>query len=323
LSLGYTESAGHPRLRSQISRLHRALTDDEVLVAAPEELIFIAMNALLAPGDHVIALFPGYQSLYEVAQAIGCRVTRWPLRLAGGRWGLDWAALRQSLTPRTRLLVVNFPHNPTGYLPAPEEFMELVAFAQRYGLRLFSDEMYRGLEYDPAARLPAACELYERAVSLSGLSKAYALPGLRIGWLATHDRTWLTGCAAFKDYTTICNSAPSEALAMIALAAGERLLARARAIVAANLPQAETFFAAHPDRFEWLPPLAGSVAFPRYLGPGTVTAWCQAVLAARDVMILPGQVFDFGEEHFRLGLGRLSFPEALAQVAAYVQNHQD
>ena len=127
LSLGYTESQGHPQLRQEIARLYTSIAATDVLVAAPEELIFIAANVLLQPGDHVITTFPGYQSLYEVAQAIGCAVTRWELRPAADGWQLDLDALARYITPRTRLLVINFPHNPTGYLPTRVEFDAIIA----------------------------------------------------------------------------------------------------------------------------------------------------------------------------------------------------
>ncbi len=126
--------------------------------------------------------------------------------------------------------------------------------------------MYRLLEYDPAERLPSVADLYERGIALSGLSKSFALPGLRIGWLATHDRDFLARAAAFKDYTTICNSAPSEVLGIVALRSRERIVARNLAIIRANLALAEQFFAAHGGAFRWLPPRAGSVAFPQLIG---------------------------------------------------------
>ena len=176
-----------------------------MLIAAPEELIFIAMNALLRPGDHVIATFPGYQSLYAIAEALGCSVTRWPLEVRDGRWGLDLDFLAAAIRPETRLLVVNFPHNPTGYLPSRSELDAIIELARRHGLHVFSDEMYRLLEYDAETRLPPVADLYERGISLSGLSKSFALPGLRIGWLAMRDADLLARCIAFHDYTTICS----------------------------------------------------------------------------------------------------------------------
>ena len=320
LSLGYTESAGHPLLRAEIAKLYTTVPEQNIVVAAPEEAIFIVMNTLLRPGDHVITIAPAYQSLYEVAHAIGCGVTPWPVTLQNDQWTLDLNQLETLITPATRLLVINFPHNPTGYLPTADELRSIVAIARRHNLHIFSDEMYRWLEYDATERLPALCDLYEQGVALAGLSKAFALPGLRIGWLATQDAALTQAFLAFKDYTTICNSAPSEILGLIALRNQAVILARNLQIVQRNLTVAEQFFARHSQLFLWPKPNAGSTAFPRWLGRGSVEDFCQAVLTQQGVMIVPDTMFDQANNHFRVGLGRRNFGEALARVEQYLGN---
>jgi aspartate/methionine/tyrosine aminotransferase len=318
LGLGYTESQGHPLLRQEIAGLYRSVGLDDVLVAAPEEAIFIAMNTLLSPGDHVIVIAPAYQSLYEVAAALGCRVSRWPVELHGDAWRLDPNRLGDLCTPATRLIVVNFPHNPTGYLPAREVLDQIIEQAARRGIPIFSDEMYRLLEYDEQRRLPSLVDLYDGAIVLSGLSKTFSLPGLRIGWLATSNHSLLNRFADFKDYTTICSSAPSEILGIIALRAAESIVQRNLRIIISNLVAAARFCAQHPEMFVWIPPLAGSVAFPRLAADLPVRAFCEDVLRRRSVMIVPGDVFDWGGNHFRVGLGRVNLPQALEQVEDYI-----
>ena len=140
LKLGYTESAGHPRLREMIAGTYDDLMPDDVLVAAPEEAILLAMQALLKPGDHLVCTYPGYQSLYEVPRAIGCRVDFWEPE-EGDRWAFDVDRLAGVLQPGTRLVVVNFPHNPTGALPPPEQFAAMVDLLREGGIPLFGDEM--------------------------------------------------------------------------------------------------------------------------------------------------------------------------------------
>jgi aspartate/methionine/tyrosine aminotransferase len=319
LDLGYTESQGHPLLREEIAGLYGNAGPDDILVAAPEEAIFIAMNGLLGPGDHVIVISPAYQSLYEVATALGCRVSRWPLELHGDRWLLDPDRLRDLCRPDTRLIVVNFPHNPTGYLPARDLLGRIVEQAAKRGIPVFSDEMYRLLEYEGRS-LPSLIDLYDGAVVLSGLSKTFSLPGLRIGWLATKDRELLDRFAGFKDYTTICNSAPSEILGIIALRAGKAIVQRNLRIIAGNLTVAEHFCARRPGLFTWIPPQAGSVAFPRLLADLPVRNFCEDVLRRRSVMIVPDDVFGWNGNHFRVGLGRVSLPQALEQVEAYISD---
>jgi aspartate/methionine/tyrosine aminotransferase len=266
----------------------------------------------------VAGVFPAYQSLYEIARSLGCQALPWRFLAGEGGWQLPLDELEASAEAGLRLIVINFPHNPTGYLPTRQELERVVALAERCGAYLFSDEMYRLLELDPARRLPPVCDLYEKGISLSGLSKSFALPGLRLGWLASRDREVIERSLAFKDYTTICSSAPSEILGLAALRAKENILARNLGIIRDNLGACEVFFAAYSDLFAWLPPQAGSIAFPRWLGRGPVESFCQEVLDRRGVMIVPGSIFDF-PGHFRVGLGRRNLPEALEQVGAYLE----
>ncbi|GFR48240.1 hypothetical protein Agub_g10102, partial [Astrephomene gubernaculifera] len=270
LRLGYGETRGMPELRQEISKLYDHVDPEGVIVCAPQECIYLAMGALLQPGDHVVVTYPGYQSLFQVAASMGCEVELWEAELRGnGSAGFDVRRLQSLLRPSTRLLVVNFPHNPTGFLPSVTEWRQLVAACKAVGCHLFSDEMYRLMELDPASRLPSAVDLYDKAITLSGLSKAFGLPGLRIGWLAVRpalQQQLLDRVAQLKDYTTICNSAPSEVLGLMALRAREHILARNMALIRANLAVLAAFMREFGDTFAYCPPAAGSVAFPRWLG---------------------------------------------------------
>jgi len=162
------------------------------------------------------------------------------------------------------------------------------------------------------------CDLYENSISLSGLSKAYGLPGLRLGWLASRLPDFVDAALKIKDFTTICHSGPSEVLGLIGLRAGERLLMRNLALVQRNAGLAAEYFAQRPELFQWYAPQAGSIAFPAWLGPGSVEALCQAAFDQEGVMIVPGWIFDYPGPHFRVGLGRQSFPEALARLEPVV-----
>ena len=319
LKLGYTESQGHPALRVEVANLYQHISPDQVLIAAPEEAIFIAMQTLLRPGDHMIAVSPAYQSLHEIGSSIGCEVTPWKLELEDAHWRLDVERLERSITRRTRLVVINFPHNPTGHLPTRRTLDQIIELARANDLVLFSDEMYRLLEPDPRHRLPAVCDLYEKGISLSGLSKSFALPGLRIGWLATQDHELIERWLAYKDYTTICASAPSEILGMIALQSKENILRRNLDIIRENTTFAAEFFERRNKNFLWVPPRAGSVAFPRWLGTGPVEKFAADVLKTRGVMIVPGALFEYSGDHFRVGLGRRNFGEALGELGAYFE----
>jgi aspartate/methionine/tyrosine aminotransferase len=320
LTLGYTESTGHPLLRAEIASLYDGLEADDVLIfAGAEEGIYCLANVLLGPGDHAVVTWPGYQSLYEVARAAGADVTLHELR-EDGRWAIDVDLLRRQVTDATRLIVINAPHNPTGGLPDRATFDAVVALAEDVGAHLLVDEVYRFLEFADADRLPAGADASGRAISLGVMSKSFAMAGLRIGWLATRDRDVLARCARFKDYTTICSSAPSEVLALIGLRARDVVLDRSRRIVADNLAILDTFFDAWADRFSWIRPRGGSIGFPRLTVPGvSIDDWSASLVEAEGVLLLPGSQFDYGGNHFRLGFGRTDLPIALERLERHAE----
>jgi aspartate/methionine/tyrosine aminotransferase len=322
LKLGYTESTGHPLLRREIASLYDSIEADDVLVfAGAEEAIFCLMSTSLQEGNHVIVTWPGYQSLYEVARAAGAHVSLHALREEDG-WSLDVDRLIRSFRPETRMVVVNAPHNPTGMLPTEGEWRRLASECAAAGIRLVADEVYRFLEHDGAATLPAGADLDDRAVSIGVMSKSFAMAGLRIGWLATRDRAALDRCARLKDYTTICSSAPSEVLALIALRARETVLARSRAIVATNLGILDAFFERHADAFSWVRPRGGSIGFPRVVpaGPAGDSAdrFAARLVEATGVLLLPSTTFGSGDSHFRIGFGRTDLPDALGALEAFL-----
>ena len=244
-----------------------------VVTSCAEEGIFLLYHAFLRPGDHAIVETPCYESALQLARSTGAEVSQWRRRYEDG-WAHDLDALAGLIRPATRLIYLNQPHNPTGTLMARPVFEHVIGLARAHGLVVFSDEVYRELEHDPAGRLPAACDEYERAVSLGSISKSYGLPGLRIGWIATRDAALRDAVSMLKDYTTICASAPSEFLTALALRNRRVLLDRNLAIVRRNLPLLDGFFERHADTFDWvqadgqpdrLPPGAGGSA----TSPGT------------------------------------------------------
>ena len=316
--LGYTETLGSPALRQEIARTYQHIDIDEILVhAGAEEAIFIFMNVALEAGDHVIVHFPCYQSLSAIAQSIGCEVSWW-LTHEADRWELDLDWLRQAIQPNTKAIVINCPHNPTGYVMSKAKLEEVVAIARQHNLLLFSDEVYRFLEQRDEDRLPVACDLYERAVSLGVMSKTYGLAGLRIGWIATRNREIYQAMTAFKDYTSICNSAPSEFLAALALRHREKIIQRNRAIIRANLQVCDRFFAERADVFNWIPPKGGSTAFPSLKLEVNVEDFCIDLVNKQGVLLLPGSCFDYSDKHFRLGLGRKNLPECIERLEEYL-----
>ncbi len=317
LRLGYTESQGDPALRASIADLYDHVEPEDVLVfAGAEEAIFALHNVLLEPGDHAVVVGPAYQSLAEVARAAGADVSRVTLREADD-WRLDTDEVAAALRPNTRLVLVNEPHNPTGSLSDRATYDHLLEIAAASGTRLVVDEVYRFLEFDPAHRLPAAADASPLGVSIGVMSKSFALAGLRIGWVATRDHDLLARLAAFKDYTTICNSAPAEVLALIALRARDRVLARNRAIIDANLPLLDAFFRRWAGTFEWVRPRGGSIGFPRLVPDRPIDGFAESLVRETGTLVLPGSVFGDSANHFRIGFGRTNMPAALERLDDY------
>jgi len=318
LRCGYTESTGAPELRDAIASPYDSVASDDVLVSScAEEGIFLLYHALLAPGDHAIVETPCYESALQLARSTGAEVSEWHRRSEDG-WAHDLEALERLVRPSTRVIYINQPHNPTGTLMRRDLFGQVVELAREHDLVLFSDEVYRELEHDPGDRLPGACEVYEKAVSLGSVSKSYGLPGLRIGWLIIRDAALRESLRDLKHYTTICSSAPSELLTALALRNRDVLLRRNLQIIERNLPLLDDFLERHAGVLDWVRPTAGPIGFARVSGLGDVDRLCEQ-LAATGVLLLPGSVYD-QPAHVRIGFGRANLPDALAVLDQQLAN---
>jgi aspartate/methionine/tyrosine aminotransferase len=328
LGLGYIPTEGTDELRTAIAATydHRVDADDVLCFAGAEEALFWTLRLLLSPGDHAIVGVPNYQSSESLPLATGAEVSGLPLWTGAGddlRWTLDLDRLRSLLRPSTKVVAINFPNNPTGFVPDRETFAALVNLCDERGIRLVSDEVFRGVELDPARTLPQAAELSERAVSINVVSKAYGLPGLRVGWVACRDHALLEQLLQAKFYTSICNAGPSEFLATIALRNADRVKQRTRTLIADNCLLFDEFFAEHADRFDWRRPDGGCVAFPRYRGSDGVERFCTDVVEQRGVLLLPGSMYEselneIPAGHFRIGIGRRDPKPALDALRAFL-----
>ena len=327
LPLSYIETWGTPELREAVASTYERVDADHVLaLAGAEEGLFWAMQELVGPGDHAVVTVPCYQAMETVTLATGAEVSALVPRREDG-WALDLDDLRRLLRPTTRLVAVNYPNNPTGHVPDEATFRELVALCDEHGIRLFCDEVYRGIELDPARTLTQAADLSETAVSLNVASKSYGLPGLRVGWIASRDRALLERLEKRKHYTSICNAGPSEYLAAVALRNRDVIWERNRDIVAANRPVFDDFFARWEDLFEWQPPIGGCVCFPRYKG-GDVDELSRELLVAEGVLVLPASMYAseiteaVPDDHFRVGIGRLGLDEGVAAFDRFLRRQR-
>jgi aspartate/methionine/tyrosine aminotransferase len=316
--LGYSASPGDPGLLSEIAQTYASLDADCVLeFVGAQEALFNFMNNALEKGDHMITMFPAYQSVYEVAHALGCQVSRWELRQGAGGWQADTGDLAKLIRPNTKVIALNSPNNPTGFALSAQQITAIVELARQHGLMIFSDEVYSGLEF--SAQPPAAwADIYENAFSLNVFSKAYGLAGLRLGWIASQNKAFLAHMLNFKYYTSICSPLPSQKLALIAIKHREEIIAKNRQIIAANLRYAEAFFAQHSSLFTCNRPMAGPIAFHKLNLNKPIADFCDDLRRRKGVLLAPGHLFDIEGNYFRMGYGRKNFKEALDKLDEYI-----
>ena len=321
LQLGYTESSGLPELREAIAGLYKNVSSDEVFVLSPGEANFIAMNVLLQPGDHVICMAPAYQSLYEVARSIGCELSFWNPTSDEKAWYYDPEELNKLVNLSTKLIILNFPHNPTGYIPSLNDYNKIVAIARRKGVFIFADEMYHQLEHDSHDTLPPMCEVYERSISLWGMAKTFALAGLRLGWIVCKDTLVMEEMNRFKDYLTICSPSTSEVLTLIALRNKRQLIQHNLDKIKANLLLFTTFCDEHRGHLQFAPTPAGSTAFVKLMIDEPSLTFSEKLIQETGIMTLPAEMFEFGHSHLRIGLGRKNMAVPLEILDTYLQKN--
>ena len=321
LWLGYTETQGNRELRKDISAIYTTISEDNLLVCSgAQEPIFLFSHAVLNADDEVIVQTPCYQSLQSVPESIGCKVLSWNVNYKGNIPHFDIDILQKLITNKTKVIYLNAPHNPTGFLFTKQEQKAIVDVARKNNIIIFCDEVYRELEHKPEFKIPAFADIYENAVSVGVMSKAYGLPGLRIGWVGTQNKIFLEKIAVLKEYTTICNAGPSEFLAGVALRNKQTILDRNLKIIETNLPYYDAFFEEYKKLFSWYKPNAGPVGFVKINFDMDDMDFAENVLTKNGVLILPGGIYDYNG-YFRIGFGRHKIPEALMHFETYIKEN--
>ena len=323
--LGYTETYGAPELRETIASLYVQRNADEILCfAGASEGIFAANSVILDKDSHAIVVTPNYQSHESMPVAI-CSATGVPLDPDDG-WSLDIDRVASAVQANTKLITINFPHNPTGAILSSDRYQALIDLSRKHGIYILHDEIFNGLGPSGTQHLPHIADEYERGLSLNVMSKAYGLPGLRIGWIACADKGVLSKMERLKHYLSICNSGPSEKLAKIALNNRDQLLARNCSIIDQNLPKWDAFFARYPQLFEWSHPDGSCMAFPRYTGADGVEQFCRSLVEQSGVLFLPSTIYSSDlsatpNDRFRLGFGRIGLDEGLEALDAHMMKY--
>ena len=303
LPLGYSEARGTETLRRQLAATYSRGDAEHILVTTGAiEANFLLFNVLLDAGDHVIAPYPAYQQLYTVPQAIGCDVSLWHVGPETG-YRYDVAALERLVTPRTRVIIVNTPHNPTGAMLPPDAARRVYELGREVGATVIGDEAYRWLAVPDGEPFASPMfDLGETGVSVGTLSKPFGLPGLRIGWIAGPPDL-IRRCWGMRDYISLSPGKLNDALAQLAMTHRDRIVDRNRRIIEANLATAGRWMADRADFMSWTPPRGGLLALLKYDLPIASLELADRLATEYSVMLAPGSAFGY-EHHLRLGIGQ-------------------
>lgn len=307
MPLGYSQTNGTIPLRECIASLYNGADADNVLVTnGGAEANFIAIWNFLNESEHgqeIVMMQPNYMQIYGVGQTLGGTVLPWDLKMENRRWNLDIEALKNAITPNTVAITICNPNNPTGTTFDRKQLKSIIEIAEDTDVWVLSDEIYQGAEMD-GKLTPTLFPQYEKVVVTNSLSKAYGLPGLRLGWIATHDKEHAEELWAYSDYTSICPSKISDRLATIALQPNKRkwLLNRATRIVRQNWGIMKDWFDAHNDIFDYVAPKAASICFPKHNLPLTSLELVEKLRNEKGLLLIPGEHFGFGK-HLRIGFG--------------------
>ena len=302
IGLGYSQSNGTPELRELISRLYPGAGPDHVLVTnGSSESNFLLMWSFLEPGDEIVFMMPNYMQMGGLVRNFGAKLK--PMWLKENlAWSPDLNELEKLVTPKTKLVIVTNPNNPTGAVLSDEAMSALVSAASRVGAWLIADEIYQGAER-VGGTTPSFWGKYERAVIVNGLSKAYGLPGLRVGWIVG-PKEFVNMRWAYHDYTSISAGILSDRVAQIALAPAnrEKILERTRGILRKNYPVVEAWIGRHPGLFTCIPPRAGAIAYMRYALKTNSTELVTRLIQEKSTLIVPGDHFEM-DHYLRIGFG--------------------
>jgi hypothetical protein len=302
MEIGYGYSQGDPALRDNISTWYRNKNRSNILITnGSAEANFLTAWSLLNPGDEVIMMLPNYMQVPGLAKIIGTNIKYIYLK-EENNWHLDLNELRSLLTNQTKLISICNPNNPTGAVMSDKEMKELADLAQEFDVYVHSDEVYRGSELD-GDETKSFNEFYDKTIVSCGLSKSFAHPGLRIGWLVA-DSDLIAELWAHKDYSSICASVLSQEIAKKIMASETRkkILSRSNTMLSANLQLFQDWLGSHPGLFSFVPPHAGGMAFVGYQMNINSTELAHKLRTDQSVLIVPGDCYGM-DKYLRFGIG--------------------
>lgn len=318
--LRYGHHRGAPDLREVIAQEYPGLSAENICVTTgASEAIFALAAALVGPGERMLVEHPNYPTLYEAGLSLGREVDFLPLKYTSD-FAVDLDDLRARMTPETRLVVLTHPNNPTGSIISAQDLEAVVRIVESHGAYLLLDETYRDLSY--VAPPPSAATLSSKAISVSTMSKAYGVPGIRVGWLAA-DPSIVDAVRAVREQITICNSPVSEHIAVELLKRKDFVLPAKRRALLDNLEIVNQWLAQHSE-LEWVVPKGGVVGFPRLSGEASADALCHILVEKYKTFVVPGSVFGM-PEYFRIGFGidRDELKEGLSRLETALVDWQE
>ena len=317
--LAYGAFDGLAELRRLVADQYETVDPDDALILnGPSEAIYTFMRASLKPGDEVVVPTPLFHTLHAIARDIGCSLKQWRPRDEKS-CSFDVSALAELCGDATKLIVLNFPHNPSGRLISESDLRRTVEIAESVDALLFSDETFRLLEIPPNRTLPAACDLYGKAISVSGVSKAFGLGGLRVGWLVTKSTPIREAVKQYRFHTTEMTNTPCQLLAARALERQERILGRNRARIAENLDRLRRFVDEHDRMLSLHAPMAGTMALVEQRTPLASTQLCERLLDEERLFLVPGKPLGMSDRLLRFGLGRDDLGAGLEGLAGFLR----
>lgn len=300
--LGYGQTNGSIPLRRRIGDLYTNATQENVLVTnGSSEANFIACHTLLEKGDEVVMMVPNYMQIWGIAQEMGCITKAFHLR-EDNNWAPDLEELRSLVTPKTKMIALCNPNNPTGYILSDEEMQAIVDIARSVDAWVYCDEVYRGAELNGKTS-PSFFGMYDKVMVNGGLSKAYALPGLRLGWLVGPN-SLIADSWAYHDYTSITAGIMSHYIGEIALTPETRneILNRNRTMLNENLQAVQKWFSQYGELFQYTPPQGGGMLFIKYHLDINSTELAEWLRTEKSVFILAGDTYGM-DNYFRIGIG--------------------
>jgi len=311
---------GLPELQEAIATWYKNTSPGEVFVTCSStEAIFLLVESLVGAGDSVVAMFPMYPALYQLASDIGAEVRKWRLRHEN-QFRPDFAELEELVDETTKLIVINNPQNPTGNVMSDEELRRVIAVADRAGAKVWVDEVFRGITVDSNPATASVRDLDQSTISSGSMSKSFGLSGLRVGWIAAPKEV-LDSLWHIRYYTTVCAATIDQQIAALAHRFRDVILARNQAIVDENFGVLQEWMAEKHDIFDWVKPLGGPITFPKFIPDVDTDEFCLQLAEKYSVLVPPGNYTFDAEGFIRIGYGMRRFGEAMEIVSGALDEY--